>query len=409
MSQKHRIRPLLLGALAAAVLSACGQPSEQNPGAMQAPAVQVAEVVYETITHWDEFTGRLQAPQTVTLMPRVSGYIEKVYFEEGALVQQGDLLFQIDPRPFQAEVSRLKAELQSAQTAERLASNDYQRAAKLERKSAVSEEVLDTRLARKQQAIATVASVKAALDKAELDLSFTAVKAPISGKVSYAQITAGNFVTAGSSELTRLVSTSTMYAYFDADEQTFLSYQRQAQQGKNAAGSGTVYMALAGDSNFSHVGRIDFIDNAVNPQTGTIRARASFDNKDQQLIPGLFARIKLAGQASSQGVLIDDKAIGTDLSNKFVLVVDANNQLQYRAVTLGEKINGLRLIKDGLNAKDRIVVNGLQRVRPSMTISPETVPMASDEQIGQLRTEQQQLEQHQKQLTAAAANQPEHG
>lgn len=409
MSQKHRIRPFLLGALAAAVLSACGQPAEQTPGAMQAPAVQVAEVVYETITHWDEFTGRLQAPQTVTLMPRVSGYIEKVYFEEGALVQQGDLLFQIDPRPFQAEVSRLKAELQSAQTAERLASNDYQRAAKLERKSAVSEEVLDTRLARKQQAIATVASVKAALDKAELDLSFTAVKAPISGKVSYAQITAGNFVTAGSSELTRLVSTSTMYAYFDADEQTFLSYQRQAQQGKNAAESGTVYMALAGDSNFSHVGSIDFIDNAVNPQTGTIRARASFDNKDQQLIPGLFARIKLAGQASSQGVLIDDKAIGTDLSNKFVLVVDANNQLQYRAVTLGEKINGLRLIKDGLNAKDRIVVNGLQRVRPSMTISPQTVPMASDEQIGQLRTEQQQLEQHQKQLTAAAANQPEHG
>jgi len=409
MSQKHRFRPLFLATVAAAVLSACGSQETQSPAAIQAPAVEVAKVIHETITSWDEFTGRLQAPETVTLMPRVSGTIEKVYFTEGALVKQNDLLFQIDARPFQAEVNRLKADLQSAQTARRLADNDYQRAAKLARQHAISDEVLDSRLAKKQQTEASVASVQAALQKAELDLSFTSVRAPISGRVSYAQITAGNYVTAGSSELTRLVSTDKMYAYFDTDEQTFLQYQRDKAAAETGAAYSTVYMALAGDSGFAHVGQLDFIDNAVNAQTGTIRARASFDNSQQLLIPGLFARIKLAGKTNNDGILIDEKAIGTDLSNKYVLVVDANNQLQYRPVVLGAKINGLRLISQGLSADDRIVVNGLQRVRPSMTVSPQLVPMASEQQVGQLKTDQKQLEQHQQQLTAANSEQRNHG
>lgn len=406
MSSNSTIRTFVLGSIAALVLSACGTPEAAAPGAMAAPEINVATVVHEKITEWDEFTGRLQAPETVTLVPRVSGYIEQVFFTEGALVKQGDLLFQIDARPFAAEVARLRAELTNAETAQKLADNDYRRAAALKKQRAISEEVLDTRQSRKLQSAATVASVKAALQRAELDLSFTQVKAPISGRVSYAQITAGNFVQAGSSQLTTLVSTSKMYAYFDADEQTYLKYVQLAAEGNRAeqrTAHNTVYMALAGDSDFGYVGNIDFIDNSINAQTGTIRARATFENVDNKLIPGLFARLKLVGSSAYQGILIDDKAIGTDLNNKFVLVVNNENQLEYRPVTLGEKVNGLRIISSGLNASDRIVVNGLQRVRPSMTIQPKLVEMATSQQLTSLKAEQQQLEQDSKlELTAAA-------
>jgi multidrug efflux system membrane fusion protein len=219
MNTGNTLRLFLLGSIAAMVLSACGNPEAANQAeAPPAPEVSVAQVVSERITEWDEFTGRLQAPETVNLVPRVSGYIEQVHFTEGALVNKGDLLVQIDPQPFAAEVARLKAELQSAQSALALAENEYIRAEKLSVARAISEELLDTRLARKQQTAANVASVKAALHRAELDLSYTRITAPISGRVSYAQITAGNYVNAGQSQLTSLVSTEKMYAYFDVDE-----------------------------------------------------------------------------------------------------------------------------------------------------------------------------------------------
>ncbi|WP_230819992.1 efflux RND transporter periplasmic adaptor subunit [Rheinheimera aquimaris] len=395
----------MLGSVAALVLAACGNPEAADQAQAQAaPLVSVAQVVYERVTEWDEFTGRLQAPQTVNLVPRVSGYIEQVHFSEGALVQKGDLLVQIDPRPFAAEVARLKAELQSAKSASVLADAEYSRAEKLSSQRAISAEVLDSRLARKQQTAAAVASVSAALQRAELDLSYTSIRAPISGRVSYAQVTAGNYVNAGQSQLTSLVSTDKMYAYFDVDEQTYLKYARLAQDGKRAdtrdEAANPVYMALASETGFNHIGHVDFVDNRIDAQTGTIRIRASFANTENDLLPGLFARIRLVGSDSYDGVLIDEKAVGTDLNNKFVLVVNASNQLEYRAITLGEKVNGLRIVTDGLAATDKIVVNGLQRVRPNMQIEPKLVEMASSEQLVKLRSEQQQLDQTSNALTA---------
>ncbi|MDP4534757.1 efflux RND transporter periplasmic adaptor subunit [Alkalimonas collagenimarina] len=407
MSTNNTIKTFLLASMTVLVLAACSQPEasdqEQEPAAMQ---VSVAEVVFERITEWDEFTGRLQAPQTVQLMPRVSGYIEQVHFQEGALVKQGDLLLQIEPWPFAAEVARLNAELLSAKSAAELAQSEYRRAETLSQQRAISAEVLDSRLARKQQTAAAVASVEAALQRAELDLSYTRITAPISGRVSYAQVTAGNYVLAGQSQLTNIVSTDSMHAYFDVDEQSYLKYSRLTSAGQRAdtrdAAANPVYMALADDPAFSYTGSIDFVDNRINQQTGTIRIRARFDNRDNDLLPGLFARIKLVGSQSYDGVLIDEKAIGTDLSNKFVLVVNDDNQLEYRAITLGEKVNGLRIVREGLSARDRIVVNGLQRVMPNMKIDPRMVPMASSEQLANLRREQQLLDQTSSALTAQA-------
>ena len=332
---------------------------------------------------------------------------------EGALVDKGDLLVQIDPKPFATEVARLKAELQSAQSAAVQAEKEYRRAEKLSSQRAISAELLDSRLARKQQTAATVASVEAALERAELDLSYTRITAPISGRVSYAQVTAGNFVSAGQSQITSLVSTEKMYAYFDVDEQSYLKYARLAETGKRAdtrdSTSNPVYMALANDSNYQHVGRVDFVDNRIDAQTGTIRVRASFPNDDNDLLPGLFARIRLVGSDSYEGILIDEKAVGTDLNNKFVLVVNSNNELEYRAIELGEKVNGLRIVTEGLTPKDKIVVNGLQRVRANMKVDPQLVPMASSEQLVRLRKVQQLLDEANNELTAQTSTEDNHG
>ena len=411
MSRKNSVRTFMLASVAALVLAACGNPeAASQASAPTAPQVSVAQVVVERITEWDEYTGRLQAPQTVDLVPRVSGYIEQVHFNEGALVQEGDLLIQIDARPFAAEVARLSAELQSAQSAAELADSEYQRAQRLLAQRAISVEMLDNRQARKQQTAAAVASVKAALDRAQLELSYTRITAPIAGRVSYAAVTAGNYVTAGQSQLTRLVSIDKMYAYFDVDEQSYLKYARLAEQGKRAdtrdGAANPVYLALANEVNFSHIGHIDFVDNRIDAQTGTIRLRASFANTDQQLLPGLFARIRIAGSASYDGVLIDEKAIGTDLNNKFVLLVNSSNQLEYRAVVLGEKVDGLRIVSKGLTAADRIVVNGLQRVRPSMQVEPKLVDMASAAQLAALKNAQQRLDQVATSLTAQTERAP---
>ena len=378
------------------LLSACSdnnaQAQQQQP---QAPTVSVAPVIYERLTEWDEFTGRLESPESVELRPRVSGYIESVAFEEGSIVEAGKPLFFIDSRPFEAEIKRLDAELTGAKSQLKLAKISYERADTLTSRNTLSKEIFDNRFAELEQAKARVQSVVAALDVAKATLSYTRVEAPITGRVPRAKIPSGNYVSAGQSVLTSIVSIDRVYAYFDADEQTYLKYVQLAKEGARPSSrdvKNPVYMALANESNYPHEGYIDFVDNQVNPSTGTIRGRAVFQNNEGSFIPGLFARIKLVGSATYEGILIDDKAIGTDLNSKFVLVLDENNTVQYRPITLGEKLNGMRIVKSGLNAEDKIVVKGLQRVRPGTPVSPEFVPMVEQKTLDELHALQERID-----------------
>ncbi|WP_417362546.1 efflux RND transporter periplasmic adaptor subunit [Gallaecimonas pentaromativorans] len=376
-----RSRLAVLGLL---VLTGCSPKAEHSAAQAQAPVVSVAKVVKAPINEWDQFTGRLQSPEQVEIRPRVSGYIDKVAFTEGSLVQKGDLLFQIDPRPFAAEVKRLEAELQSATAKAHQARMEAQRAKRL-KGNAMSTEQADARETTALAAEATVNATAAALDAARLNLEYTEVRAPVSGRVSRAYITAGNLVNASSSLLTSVVSTKAIYAYFDADEQRFIQYNDLARQGLRQGArdpNQVVLMGLAGQQGFPFTGHIDFLDNQVNPDTGTIRVRAVFNNDDGRLTPGMFARIKWVASNTYPALLIKDTAIGTDLGKKFVLVMDDKHQLNYRTVTLGPRLEGgLRIVRDGLKATDTIVVNGLQRVRPGATISPDVVPMATDSEL----------------------------
>ncbi|SDN18560.1 multidrug efflux RND transporter periplasmic adaptor subunit MexE [Pseudomonas jinjuensis] len=388
---ERSVKPLRIPLALAAVLvlSACGRAEEAAQSA-PAPKVSVAEVIEQPINEWDEFTGRLEAPESVELRPRVSGYIDKVTFREGALVKKGDLLFQIDPRPFQAEVKRLEAQLAQARANQSRTSNEAARGERLRATNAISAELADARTSAAAEARAMVAATQAELDNARLNLSFTQVTAPIDGRVSRAEVTAGNLVNSGETLLTTLVSTDKVYAYFDADERVYLKYMDLARHGgPDARGNSPVYLGLTGEDGFPHQGRLDFLDNQVNPKTGTIRGRAVFDNTGGQFTPGLYARIKLVGSGTYPAALIKDEAVGTDLGKKFVLVVDADSKVAYRSIELGPKLEGLRIVRTGLAKGDRIVVNGLQRVRPGAQVEAQGVPMASPETLATLARQRQ--------------------
>ncbi|WP_434764042.1 efflux RND transporter periplasmic adaptor subunit [Vibrio fortis] len=401
MVGKHLRTPLLLISFAAPlVLSGCQDSHAEAPAsAPPPPTVEVAQVLVEQVTELDQYTGRLESPETVTVMPRVSGYVDRVHFREGHLVEAGEVLFSIDNRLFVAEVNRLKAELSSAQTSLNQAIKDYKRAQRLSKTKAISQETVDARFADKQRSVASVSALKAALAKAELDLEFTLVRAPITGKVSFAEVTKGNYVTTGQTVLTSLVSTSKMYAYFDIDERSFLKYQ-EINNLISADGEieNVVQMSLANDTDFPHIGYIDFVDNAIDEATGTIQVRAVFDNADKKFLPGMFAKMRIAGSDSYQGVLIDNKAIGTDLNNKYVLVLGVDNIVQYRAISLGEGLNGLRIVLDGLKGDEKIVVNGLQRVRANMPVTPDEVAMADENTLANIRQQQALRDQQRSEL-----------
>lgn len=355
----------------AAVPPACTSTAAQ-PVAQQAPTVTVAAVVEREVTEWDEFTGRIEAVRSVDVRPRVSGYINRVSFTEGSIVRAGQELFRIDPRPFEAEVDRLRAELARARISVTRAESERDRAGRLRAQDAIAQEEHDRRMSAAEESLASTAAVEAALRAAELELEFTRVTAPITGRVSRAIITEGNLVSSGPGEgtlLTTVVSLHPMYAAFDADEQTFLGHVGQARAAGGArATSVPIRMALSGDESFGREGRLHFLDNQLDPATGTIRVRAIFDNEDGALTPGLFVRLQMPGRGAYQAILVEDRAIGTDLDKRFVYIVDAGGTVAARPVTLGPIVDGLRVVRSGINAGDAVIVNGLQRVRPGAKV-----------------------------------------
>ena len=361
------------------LLVACSEESSAPaaPMTMPPPAVSIAQVIEKEVSEWDEFTGRLEAVKNVELRPRVSGYIESVDFKEGALVKKGQLLFKIDAQPFRSEVSRLEAELISAQAQIDLAKRDLDRASSLKQTNAISQELLDNRKTQLTKAGADADSVKAALRNAKLNLSYTNVKAPISGRVSKANITEGNYVSQGESILTTLVSTHKMYAYFDVDEHAFMRVSALSKSKGRAINDKPVLMNLADDEQYGHQGKIDFVDNQIDTTSGTIRLRAVFENKDALFTPGMFVRLKMQVSKLHTSILINEKAIGTDLNHKFVLTVGPENKAEYRAVELGRRMGALRVIRSGLSKDDMIIVKGLQRARPGAGVTPETIEMVS--------------------------------
>lgn len=374
---------------ASLLIGACGKGGGEGQGGgpggpggpPPAPPVTVAAALEREVTEYDEFSGRLEAVERVELRPRVSGYINKINFRQGAEVRKGELLFEIDPNPFLQEVRRVEAELNRAKTRYDLAASEFSRVEKLIDSGAISRQEFDQNASAKREAEAAVRSAQAALESARLNLSYTKVRAPVSGRTGRAELTVGNWVTAGQSILTTVVSLDPIYATFEADEQVFLKYVGMVNRGERKSSRqarSPVFMGLANEQGFPHKGYVDFVDNRLNPATGTILARAVFDNKARDFTPGLFARLKFVGSGTYRAVLIEDRAVGTDQEKKFVMVVGADNKTAYRPVKLGPMIDGLRAIRDGLKAGELIVVNGMQRVRPGMAVAPEKVVMGAE-------------------------------
>jgi len=364
-------------ALAAALLIAgCSHSEAAASAAPQAPQVTVAQVISRDVTDFDELTGHFEAVERVEVRPRVSGYIASVNFQQGREVRAGDVLLVIDPRPYDAELKRAKAGLAQARSQLELARTQRDRAQKLLDSHAISREEYDTRVAGTEQSSANVEAAEAAVESAALNLTFTRVTAPISGVIGRAEVTAGNLVTSGQTLLTTLVSQDPIYVSFEGDEQGYIKYLDYARK-RSAAGEAThpVWVGLVGESGYPHEGQMVFVNNEIDPATGTIRARGRLDNHAREFTPGMFARVRLPGGDRYRALLINDSAVGTDQSVKYVLRVGANNTVEYRPVQLGPVIDGLRVVREGLSPGDVIVVNGLQRVRPGTPVTPQRVAM----------------------------------
>jgi multidrug efflux system membrane fusion protein len=351
----------------------------KTAGAPPTPEVSVAQALTRNVGDRADFTGKLQAVDSAQVQPRIGGFIESVRFHEGALVHKGDVLFQLDARPYQAEVDRLKAQQAQARAQLNLAQTNQHRAQMLLAQHAVAQQEVDNQNAAEQSARATLNASSAALAAAQLNLDFTQVRSPIDGRVSNARVTAGNLVTS-SDVLTSVVSVNPVYVYFDVDEQTWLKLDRlRAHADKDGDNANiAASMGLVDETGYPHKGRIDFVDNQVQSESGTMRLRAVFNNTDGTYTPGLYARVELqSGQATSR-LLVDDRAIGTDQGNQFVYVVDAEHKVHYRKVDTGPLVDGLRVINSGLKANDLVVVNGLQRVRPGAEVKLQKVAMTDN-------------------------------
>lgn len=380
------VLPVALLAIAAVVVWYLGLlPFASKPGAAAAATAQaapppvpvsVAAVIEKSVTEWDEFSGRIQAIDWVQIRPQVSGIITEVHFDEGQIVKKGDLLFTIDPRPFQAELARDQATLAGAQAKLALAQVNQKRSQDLISTRAIAQNQLDSDNDAALEADAAVKAAQAAILSAQINLDYTAVTAPVTGRVSRAEITIGNWVGAGANApiLTSIVSVNPVYVEFEADEQAFLKYASHGAAGNSHIEDIPVSMGLANEDGYPHQGHLKSIDNRLDTTSGTIRVRAVFDNDNGELTPGLYAKVR-TGHSSAAAVLVDDRAIGTDQDKKYVMVVDADNKANYRAVTLGPLVDGLRVIRTGLKKDEHIVVTNLQRVRPNSIVAPTVVMM----------------------------------
>lgn len=364
------------------LLNGCGK----GPVAAQAPPaplVTVAPVQQQEITEWDEFTGRTEAVEAVEVRPRVSGHIQEVKFRSGQLVKKGDVLFVIDPRWYRADFDRRQAEYEQAKARLDNADRQNKRSAQLLTSKAIAAEAADTVDSQYQEAKAALLAAKAALEYARLDLEFTEVRAPIDGKVSRALLTTGNYVNGvagNASLLTTIVSVDPIYVYTDVDEASLLKFNSLAASRKDIGEDGRVpiELELGDEEGFPHRGYIESFDNRLDANTGTILLRAIFPNPEGRIVPGLFARIRVSAGGKRPALLIQETAIGTDQAQKYVLVLTDKNTVEYRKVTLGPEVNGLRIVRSGLSAGEKIVVNGTQRARPGMAVTPQdqvaTVP-----------------------------------
>ena len=387
---RRRLIAVVLAILAVTGISAAVfgvSNSSAQPGGAPAPAtpVSVATVVQSNVAVWDEFSGRLEAVERVDIRSRVAGTIQAVHFREGALVKKGELLLTIDPAPYAADVERADAQVAAAQARVAQAKGEQERSQRLWTEQAISKREFDERTNGQREADANLRAAQAALRVAQLSLGYTRVSAPVSGRVGKLEVTVGNLVAAGPGApvLTTLVSVSPIYASFDADEQVVARALKDA--GSSAGGRNLeripVQMGTAASTDTPFEGRLQLVDNQVDAKSGTVRARAVFDNKDGQLMPGQFARVRMGQATKAAALLINERAVGTDQNKKFVLVVGADNKAVYREVTLGASVNGLRVVKDGLKADERIVVNGLQRIRPGALVAPQVVEMSAKAEL----------------------------
>jgi multidrug efflux system membrane fusion protein len=368
----------LAASLAIAIVAAGCDSRAEAPPAPPAPEVSVAQVLSKQVRQWDEFTGRVSAVETVELRPRVSGYVERVAYEEGQDVRKGDLLFVIDQRRYRAELDRAVANLERARSEARLAQTQDTRAQALIEAKAISREEFETRKATTSQSNAAVRAAEAAVASARLDLQFTQVRSPIDGRAGRAMVTTGNLAQADSTLLTTLVSLDPVHVYFESDEQTYLRYNQLARDGGRAKANNAVRVGLANEQGYPHAGTVDFTDNQVDARTGTIRARAVLPNPDRVFTPGLFARVQLEGGNRASAMLIDDKAVLTDQDRKYVYVLGPKNTALRKDVVLGRMADGLRVVTSGLAPNDKVIVHGVQKVFfPGMPVAPKTIAMGA--------------------------------
>jgi multidrug efflux system membrane fusion protein len=369
---------VLLALSVAGVLAGCDRPASQA-AAPPAPPVTVAQPVKRTVTDWDEFTGRFDAVEEVQVRPRVGGFVNSVEFQDGSIVHAGDLLYVIDPRPFEAVAEQADGQLSDARAKVELAKRELDRGLNLVQTSAVSEQVVDQRRQALQAAHAAEVQAEGALKAAKLNIEFTHVQAPITGRVSRHLVSPGNLVqgsdTGTSTLLTSIVSLDPIYIYFDMDEATYIKNSKLWFEGKRPSSRDTpnpVQVTLGGETKPSHEGTINFLDNRLDVSTGTLRSRAVIKNTDLSILPGQFGRVRLIGSAPYDTLLIPDTAIATDQSRKIVFVVKPDDTVEARPVTLGPLDEGLRVVREGLKAEDRVIVDGIQRARVGAKVNPHT-------------------------------------